>query len=371
MEREVLLLLRRLHAEEGSVTRERLTVIGRGRGLEIARSLLLLKSMGLVEVIEKRPSFWRRLFGAKAQEILVPAPERDAPPQEDPAELAEAPFAEDHSGQSAEYAPQAPTSEAEPTVHAELEAPQQDAYAPIESASTPTAEARVAEASTSYAAAPYAPEAEPPAPQPAQAPLPEPEPLNEAPLPVEPAPAALVARPPRPAPVPQGYTDELGGAPAEFTLAPRLDPALVEGMRDFLAGMGLELTFAGEAMAAQRLQQGAVIGDVVGELVVFALAHAAHHETLSGIACSQEDLSDYAQAILEELERLAEAGEITRAAFEEQKSVILQLTDREAAREALVAALLADPVGGMAPPALLPEELRGIEDGGDGFLQNN
>lgn len=327
MEREVLLLLRRLHEEDGAVTRERLTVMGRGRGLDVARSLMQLKALGLVTVVTKRPPLWRRIFGAKTMEYLHPAAQPEPVPVEAPAVVAGAPF------------------EAEgalPPVMPESLAPVAEVMVPAIEAEVPT--------EVAVFAPPLDLELE------AAPPIPDAEPLGVVPP---------AARPSRPAPVPQGFTDEIGGAPADFNLAPRLDPALVEGMRDFLGGLGLELTFAGEALAAQRLKGGMALGDAVMELVVFALAHAAHHESLSGPLPAAEELKDYGQALLEELERLTEAGEIGRPHFVTQRGLILLLADRDADRSAVVARLLADPIGGAAPPALLPEELRGVEEGLD------
>lgn len=330
MEREVLLLLRQLDAETGAVTRERLTLLGRGRGLEVARSLLVLKSLGLIETFEKRPSFWRRLFGAKTQELLRAVP-RTAPLPEAPPALS-----------TEEFADAAPMIEAEPLA---VEQP-------------------VEVAPAAFTAQPE------PAPAPVIETPVEPAPVAEAPpAPVVPPAPEVQATEPRvpfrPRPVPQGYTDELGGAPIAVTPSSNLDPALVEGMRDFLDGIGLEMTFAGEALAAHRLRMGLSVGESVMQLVLFAIAHAAHHEILNPEEREPEELKEYAHALLEELERLTEAGEIRRDRYYADKQMILTLADRRADRQPLLDQLLSDPVGGAAPPALLPEELRGVSEDDD------
>ena len=47
-------------------------MVGRGRGLDVARPFNRLKSLGLVAEIEQRPFFLFRLFGAKTIVLIQP-----------------------------------------------------------------------------------------------------------------------------------------------------------------------------------------------------------------------------------------------------------------------------------------------------------
>jgi hypothetical protein len=283
-EQDLLALIRALHAEKGPFLRSTLSVVGRGRGLEVARTYNHLKLLGLVEEIPQKPFFLKRLFGAK------------------------------------------PTLLLRPVTAAEATAP----------------------------APPPAVEAPPPPPA---APAPEP---------VAPTPAA--PKPPKTRTIPMApdaYTDEIGGQPlayAPLPLATGLDPELLDGLREMLVLLGMELTMAGEALISDRMAKGASAGEALCQVTLFAFAHAAHHDILAGGPMQAKTLHDYAIEVIGELEKLRDAGEVRPEPFEQDMRAIWALVDKSTDRSPLVAELLRDPTGGAAPPALLPEELRGVED---------
>lgn len=130
----------------------------------------------------------------------------------------------------------------------------------------------------------------------------------------------------------------------------------------------MEITVAGDALIGNRMSRGALAGEALLQVVVFAFAHAARYDLLSGSPVPAEDLREYGQALVREMEKLREAGEIRPEAFDRDMALVLALADKAGTddtatkRPALIEELLADPVGGIAPPALLPEGLRGLEE---------
>ncbi|WP_126976644.1 hypothetical protein [Frigidibacter oleivorans] len=322
-ERELLGLIRQLHAAQGPLDPAALSVEAKGRGMELARPLARLKSLGLVEEVAERPGFLRRLFGARPAIRLRPAPGVEETPE---------------AAVPPDPAPEAPPPRPDPAPPT----PAPDIAAPA-----PNAE----------------PDAEPhPEPAPAAEPVPQPAP---APAPVARAPAAPAPARLRPVP-PTALTEDLGGAPMGRTaLAMDLPPDLLEGLRDTLAAFGMDLTQAGEALVADRLARGASPGEALSQVVLFAFAHAVRHDLQSGGTVEALGLSHYAVEVMQEIEKLRDAGEIGETAFEADMRSLWDLVGSgspEAARAAMAEALLADPAGGAAPPALLPEDLQSADE---------
>ncbi|ANB33737.1 hypothetical protein M2324_001299 [Rhodovulum sulfidophilum] len=369
VELDLLAVIRQIHAEEGPFGRDLLLVRARGRGLEVSRPLGRLKDLGLVEEIERKPSVLRRLFGAKPEALLRPtaaglALGSEATASETTA-TAEA-VTEAGTGPEAGTAPQTGT---------ETEAP----------ALTPEMPRETVEETTRETAA-RAPATAVPSPAPAPAPSP-------APAPVAPAPRAEppVSAPPTPrreptapvapvadadaAPLPmprrakprnvRGYTEELGGSPVAAKTVPLrhdVDPAMMENLREALAVIGIEMTFAGEALIADRMGRGSSIGEALSQVVLFAFAHAVAEDARAGEQLQALGLTDYAVDVIAEFERLRDAGEIDGDRLEEDMRRLWTLVGDSPDRLRLAEELLQDPVGGLTPPALLPEDLRPVEE---------
>lgn len=298
-ELDLMEIIRQLHAENGPFLRSTLSVVGRGRGLDVARPFNRLKALGLVEEIEKRPFFLFRLFGAKTTTLLRPCLQADAPVSSEPPP---------------------PLGAAEPA----------DLPEPPPAAAAPTPE---------------------------PAPEPQPEAVQAAPQkPVQTRPIRMA---------PDAYTDEIGGQPipyAPLPLAAGLDPDLLEGLREMLQVLGMELTPAGAAMISDRMAKGASAGEALCQVALYAFAHAAHHDSLDGAQSGSTLLHDYAVEVIRELEKLRDAGEVRPEAFERDMRAIWALVDSTTDRRPFLAELLSDPMGGAAPPAVMPEDVRGVED---------
>lgn len=362
-EQDLLALMRQLHADRGAMEKSALSVTARGRGLEFGRALAGLKTLGLVEEYEHRPFFLRRLFGARVATMLrvteagLSTAEADEPPVADPA-IAKAP------APATDPVSDLPESDADDSADALPDAPQEPESVPIPSAVAAAVAARKA----MQPAPPSAPSS-PPAPEPQAEPKPQAEPVPQSePEPdtaqaPEPAPAPEPRPAPRPRPV-TGYTEDLGGIPQDAPAPQPVDPEVMDSLREILEGLGMEMTMAGEALVATRIAQGLKAGEALSQLVLFAFAHAVHHDILSGGAMEALGLADYTVEVMREIEKLRDAGEIEESRFEEDMRRLWALVKGEERAE-LAQELLADPVGGSAPPALLPEELRHVDEDED------
>lgn len=367
-------------ARIGRVERDSLNVEARGRGIEVGRALAALKDAGLVEEYTTKPGFLRRLFGAKPHVLLRPvhAPEAsaaeklaseelvsvvslDAPvPAPSPAapEPDFAPPAETVAEPAPVEAP-APVTEAEPQTAARAEpvgTPEPETAPPA----TPV-EAPVASSAAQVDTASEAPAAL----QATDAPLAEVKP--DIATPEAPAKVAVHVPPPRvPHFAPDDYTDKVGGGDAIEIGSSALDPEVLDGLRETLSDLGMELTMAGEALISDRMGRGDSAGDALSQVVLFAFAHAVHYDLLSGGGMQALGLTDYAIEVMQELEKLRDAGAIASERFEMDMRCLWSFVGDTEAGELLradrAAEVLTDPMGGAAPTAILPEDIQTAED---------
>ncbi|OLS45828.1 hypothetical protein BV509_16705 [Rhodovulum sulfidophilum] len=356
VELDLLAIIRQIHAEEGPFGRDLLLVRARGRGLEVSRPLGRLKALGLVEEIQRKPFLLRRIFGAMPVALLRPTAAGlalgETAAEDSPAEgAAETPAEPPVTAPARTAAAKAPTSKpappeakaAAPEARAEPAPQPANVQQPADPAPVSAPEPQIAppEQPTSVVAAPA------PAPAPAADDLPLPMPRRAAPRNL------------------RGYTEELGGSPAPVKTVPlrhNADPALMENLREALAVIGIEMTFAGEALIADRMEHGASIGEALSQVVLFAFAHAVAEDAREGGQLQAMGLTDYAVDVIAEFERLRDAGEISGDRLEEDMRRLWTLVGDSPERLSLAQELLADPVGGLTPPALLPEDLRPAED---------
>ncbi|MDE3238344.1 MAG: hypothetical protein KGN33_05245 [Paracoccaceae bacterium] len=352
-EQDLLAVIVTLHAERGAMGRDVLSVAARGRGLEVSRPLSALIAQGFVAEITRRPFFLFRLFGAKAQTRLQPTEAgraalagTGAPPAQPESE---APA--DAAAGGAKAAPAAPPAPAAP-------------------ATEPGTDTPAATAAPVSGAAPAAgPTPEPQAPAPAIEAAPEPQP--------EPAPAPAPAAKPRPKSPPRAripvdaFTEDLGGTAIDDEAAPRraaVQPEVLEGLREMLSVVGLDLTDAGQILIADRLSKGARPGEAMSQVTLFAFAHAVRNDLMTYGSITALGLTDYAVEVMREIEKLRDAGEIADEVFEADMRRLWALLQDTPERATLLEDLLLDPIGGLAPPAVLPEDLRQVEDlPDDGF----
>ena len=372
-ELDVLEVLRQHHAQHGPVERTVLSVEVRGRGLEFGRALARLITLGLAEEFTRKPFFLKRLFGAKPVVLLRPTAAGFAEgltPQKDTAAAPEdlaAPITDPVTD---------PASSEAPTPKARLN----DTVATAASTSAPASEPAPTVEQTpntepAWATVPLEPVLSPDAKELAStAPQPEQTVPSKAAKALEPGPEATPPKPtakpkpakakPRPKPI-TAFTEDLGGSPlplAAPALPASVDPATLEGLRESLSVMGLDLTPAGEALAAHRIAKGATPAEALSQVVLYAFAHAVQQDLYSGGPVADLGLRDYATEVLREIAKLCAAGELDEAAFDRDKRQLWAVLDEGLDREANVKILLCDPMGGSAPPAVLPEDLRRSDD---------
>jgi hypothetical protein len=171
-----------------------------------------------------------------------------------------------------------------------------------------------------------------------------------------------------------GFTEDLGGAPVPpqpVAAAPTADPQDIEALREVLSGLGIELTMAGEMLAYHRLAQGDTGAEALMHVVLYTFAHAVHHDLSHGREIAALGLADYAVEVRREVQKLRDAGAVSAARFDADMGQLALLMGGDENAVHLAATLLQDPIGGAAPPALLPEELRAgqndVEDQQDDF----
>lgn len=295
-ELDLLAVIVRLHATRGPINRDVLSVEARGQGLEFGRALSVLRSAGLVEEVVKKPFFLSRLLGAKPIAQIRPT--------------------------ASGLALMAPPAEAaaETPVDAPQETPADLPPAAHMAADTPT----------------------------------DPTPA---------APKATTPRAPRRKPLPvNAYTDELGGTPTEdVALVPafQVDAEIINGLREMLDVIAMPMTFAGEALIADRMAKGAIAGDALMQVVVFAFAHAIRLDSQTHGTLDLAGMAQYGDAVLAELEKLHHAEAISADRFTQDSAAIRALVGGGEPDRGLADRLIqSDPVAGAAPPALLPEDLR-------------
>jgi hypothetical protein len=405
-ELDLLAIIQELHAARGPIDRNLLSVVARGRGLEVARPLARLKNLGLVEEFERKPFFLKRLFGARPVALLRPVvPDQPATSAEEtPVAFPTSPLSD------------APSLLPDPSVDtAPMATPQ--SFEAVEPAAELAAEPGVAEPGVYVPPVYEAPIYQPPV---VEAPVAAPSPADEAPAPPEafalppesaadpvetealrtpraplidledgdeldmsdfalpldgpeaetlpeppaedagPVPARPVAKAPRRA-MPIGYTDEIGGIAQDFDVAqqmPALSPELMDGLHEVLGGVGMELTMAGEALIGDRMAKGASAGEALSQVVLFAFAHAVRYDAASEGEVKALGLNEYAVEVMRELEKLRDAGEIGEQCFEDDMRRLWGIVEDTPEGAGYAEDLLLDPVGGAAPPALLPEDLR-------------
>jgi hypothetical protein len=328
-ERELLGILIRLHSWRGPVTQDTLAVAARGRGLAVSRPLARLKAMGLIEEVKRKPFILLRLLGHRAECLVVPseaALSQDWWREEKTVHFLSAVPQVAQVIQGSEPAPK--LFSARPPILIDLNAPlkSQANAAPVRT-TAPNLRELAPETSSDIG--------------------------NSALI-------SSLAHPVRRAS--SGFTEDLGGVPnAENAVnqAHMVDASTLAGIQEMLESFGMELTAAGEVLIADRMASGASPGDALVQVVLYAFGHAARHGMISERAFLGLSLSDFAVFVMQELEKLRDSGAICELRFEDDMKDLWSMVNNST--EGLEK-LLADPIGGAAPPALLPQDMHLSDD---------
>lgn len=304
-ERSVFATLSAVLAEEGAVERDSLRVLVASRGGDLGREYIRLRDLGFVQEVETRPGFFARLFGAKAKRLVsLTARGREL------AGLAVA-------------VPEAAVAVPEPEV-----------AAPV---AEPVAEAAV----------------EGPVVEPVAEPV------------VAPAVRAAAKRQKKPRVTVADFTESVGGAPVDEAVA-LPEGERLDGLAETLGLMGFELMPAGRLLAAHRWAAGFADADVVLETLVVAVAHAARLDRTGTARLDQAAMAGVVDAVGAALGPLVAEGALGAAQLDESLGAMRAFLRGDAAADGAVAALLDDPLRGLAPPAICPEGVWiPADDGGE------
>lgn len=347
--------------KDGRVERDSLRVLVASRGGDLGRDYIRLRDLGFVEEVDRRAGFLRRLFGAKPVRMVGLTAKGLALAAE--AGLVDVPEAASGVVAPVAVAGAAPLPEVVEPVAEVGGAPVPEMAAPLAEAGVAPVAGDAAEAVTGSGAvgAADALEVADEAIGDAAAPVVEAAEgveaaaVGAAPMEAAVAPAAAAARP-RPAPrfTPADFTEAVGGAPVDDGLAlPEGDR--LDGLAELLALQGFELMPAGRLLAAHRWAEGFADADVALEVLVVSVAHAARLDRTGTARLDREAMLAVVDAVGGTLAQLVAEGALVADQVEESLATMRVFVRGEDGAEAALAALLDDPLRGLAPPAICPE----------------
>lgn len=283
-----------LLADEPLIEMDSLRVRVGSQGFELGRTYLALRSHDLVAEHHSRPGFFRRLFGAKPKRYVS---------------LTDA-------GRALATGQTAPTTEAPALLRSDLQPP--------------------APSDAPQAAAPRA------STRPKAASLPK----------ADPAQSRKKRTPP---PAGSDFTETLGGAPLEAPAATD-DPVRLEGLAEMLGLIGFEITPAGQLLAGRRWTEGRRDSEVALEILLVAVAHAARLDTQGMAHLDRATARLFFAEVEKEFAQLAAAGELSADYLSQTLATVEAILGTPDEAEALLAAIIADPLLGAAPPAICPDD---------------
>lgn len=305
--------------EREQVERDALRVSVASKGCTIGREYMRLRELGLIEEFTIRPSFLRRLFGAKPS-LLVRLTEEGR-------NLA------------------SPTLDREPAttgplVALELDADQVPQEITVEQQTVAVEAPTLQQEDTASTTQGIDPEA-----------VPEPVASAEANL----ADAASKYPPPKRFAL-TDYTDVIGGQAEDSSFA--LDGSeRLDGLAELLGLMGIEMTPAGNLLAANRWTEGYTDADVALEVIVSSVAHAARLDQTGTARLDQSAMMACLESVESTMSSLVSEGHLTAAQLTESLQAMRGFIQADDRAVDAINELLSDPLRGMAPPAMCPEEV--------------
>lgn len=152
------------------------------------------------------------------------------------------------------------------------------------------------------------------------------------------------------------YTDVIGGKAEDANLALARSERL-DGLTELLALLGFELTPAGNLLAANRWADGQIDADVALEVLVTSVAHAARLDQTGTARLDQCAILYCLKSVEETMSNFVSEGHLTSAKLSESMQVMRGFIQGDDRSLDAINDLLSDPLRGMAPPAILPEEV--------------
>lgn len=317
-QKSTFMLLAEILAQHGPQDRDALRVLMASHGGQLGRDYVRFRELGLIEEVHSRPGFLRRLFGAKTL-LVVSLTEKGRD------------FVQASKGQGAH--------QTMPLAAAAAEAPHQETE-------TPSVEGLA----TASDVQPSVRDEEVAAPQVTSVAVSEvlPQPTTEPPL-------SLVTRAPKRFAL-GDYTDVLGGV-ADDTPVLLSEDERLGGLAELLGLLGLEITPAGELLAGRRWSEGHADADIALEIAVVAVAHAARLNHTGTATLAKDAMLAQIDGIIGALGSLVREGQLTDEQISESLHAMRMFVNGDDEALAGIDALLSDPLRGMAPSAIFPDEV--------------
>lgn len=319
--------------EHGSLERDALRVRVASRGGELGRDYLRLRDLGLINEVERRPGFLEKLLGAKPGRIvsLSDFGQLHLTQLAVPAHPAEE-FAKDLNAEADETLSAVVVDE-------HVVALFQKADIEVQTRSKSSGREVSGQEIAVYASA-----------DPTFLANVELQGEEERPPEKTTAMAALKSR----RLTPQDYTEVLGGTALDdgFELH---DSERLSGLAELLGLLGFELTPAGRLLAANRWAEERSDAEVLVELLLTSIAHAARlHESKTAtldIAAMTALIDEIGRA----LQPLVTEGDLSAQELATKIATMFEFVGKHGSPKDALYDFLSDPLRGVAPPAIAPD----------------
>lgn len=155
---------------------------------------------------------------------------------------------------------------------------------------------------------------------------------------------------------PTDYTDVIGGQPedASFTLA---RSERLNGLAELLGLMGFEMTPAGNLLAASRWSYGYNDAEVALDILLTSVAHTARLNTMGTARLDVDAILACLDTVEAALSNLVSEGHLTPTQLTEGMEAMRSFIEGDNGSLEAINGVLSDPLRGMAPPAMCPEEV--------------
>ncbi|AWB50644.1 hypothetical protein HYN69_18780 (plasmid) [Gemmobacter aquarius] len=120
--------------------------------------------------------------------------------------------------------------------------------------------------------------------------------------------------------------------------------------------IGFEITPAGQLLAARRWTEGRRDSEVALEILLVAVAHAARLDTQGMAHLDRATARLFFAEVEKEFAQLAVAGEVSADYLSQTLNAVSAILGTQDEAAAPLAAIIADPLLGAAPPAICPDD---------------
>lgn len=150
------------------------------------------------------------------------------------------------------------------------------------------------------------------------------------------------------------YTEVLGGEPVATQVSTHRSDRL-EGLTELLSLTGFEITRTGELLAEKRWSENVSDAEIALEIMLLAVAHASRLHQNGTARLDATSMLDVIESVQKVLETWASENKLNKEQVSQCLQLMQELVKDGQKAAAIVEELLADPLRGMAPPALCPD----------------